>query len=240
LAEIGAKWHAGELSIAVEHTAVQMALCILENAQRSYGNDRKVGKRAVVAFVEGDKHVFGGLTFADLLRFEGWDVQLLGADVPKNALVELVEKECPDLVALSVTLERYLSNASKTVKAIKRLKSPPVVVVGGALMAENPISEADYSGEDGVKTVSWVVNLFDSNESSESIEVLLTVLGDRIKQLRKDRGLSQQELASLAKLDRSYISAVENGKQNVSFATLKVISDGLDVAISELIIRSSS
>ena len=91
-----------------------------------------------------------------------------------------------------------------------------------------------------MKTVSWVVNLFDSNESSESIEVLLTVLGDRIKQLRKDRGLSQQELASLAKLDRSYISAVENGKQNVSFATLKVISDGLDVAISELIIRSSS
>ncbi len=237
LAEIGARWHAGELSIATEHRATQMALRLLGNAQRAYVDNRKVGRRAVITSVEGDTHIIGGLTFADLLRFEGWDVDFLGADTPADALVELIEKDLPDLVGLSVTIEKYLPNASKTVRAIKQLQNPPVVVVGGAVMATNPIFEADYSSEDGVKAVNWVLNHFDLNESSVSVEVLLSDLGGRIQQLRKDRGLSQQGLASQANLDRSYVSAVENGKQNISFATLKGISDALDVGIAELISR---
>jgi transcriptional regulator with XRE-family HTH domain len=64
---------------------------------------------------------------------------------------------------------------------------------------------------------------------------MLGELGNRIQALRKDKGLSQQQLATEADLDRSYISAVEHGKQNVSFATLKGISDALGVGVAELI-----
>jgi DNA-binding XRE family transcriptional regulator len=177
------------------------------------------------------------LTFADLLRFEGWDVDFLGADTPTDALVELVQTQSPELVGLSVTIEEFLPNASATVEAIKQLPDPPVVVVGGAIVAANPIFKADFCSEDAVNAVNWVQKHFDLNESSVTVEVLLSDLGDRIQRLRKDRGLSQQGLASQANLDRSYISAVENGKQNISFATLKGISDALDVGIAELISR---
>jgi len=237
LAEIGARWHAGELSIATEHRATQMALRLLGNAQRVYLNSKRIGQRAIITSVEGDTHLIGGLTFADLLRFEGWDVDFLGADTPTDALVELVEKESPELVGLSVTIEEFLPNALKTVQEIKQLPNPPVVVIGGAIMAENPISEADFCSADAVKAVNWVQTHFDLNESSVTIDVLLADLGNRIQMLRKDRGLSQQGLASQANLDRSYLSAVENGKQNVSFATLKGISDALYVGIAELISR---
>jgi methanogenic corrinoid protein MtbC1/DNA-binding XRE family transcriptional regulator len=237
LAEIGARWHAGELSIATEHRATQMALRLLGNAQRVYLNSKRIGQRAIITSVEGDTHLIGGLTFADLLRFEGWDVDFLGADTPTDALVELVEKESPELVGLSVTIEEFLPNALKTVQEIKQLPNPPVVVIGGAIMAENPISEADFCSADAVKAVNWVQTHFDLNESSVTIDVLLADLGNRIQMLRKDRGLSQQGLASQANLDRSYVSAVENGKQNVSFATLKGISDALYVGIAELISR---
>jgi methanogenic corrinoid protein MtbC1/DNA-binding XRE family transcriptional regulator len=237
LAEIGARWQTGDLSIATEHRATQMALRLLGNAQQAYVNGKRVGRRAVITSVEGDTHLIGGLTFADLLRFEGWDVDFLGADTPADSLVELVENDSPELVGLSLTIEEFLPNASKTVSAIKQLQNPPVVVVGGAVMAANPILEADFCSEDAVKAVNWVQEHFDLNESSVTVEVLLSDLGERIRRLRKDQGLSQQGLASQANLDRSYLSAVENGKQNVSFATLKGISDALGVGIAELISR---
>jgi methanogenic corrinoid protein MtbC1/DNA-binding XRE family transcriptional regulator len=237
LAEIGVMWHAGNLSIATEHRATQMALRLLGNAQRVYVNGKRVGRRAVITSVEGDTHLIGGLTFADLLRFEGWDVDFLGADTPTDALVELVQTQSPDLVGLSVTIEEFLPNASASVEALKQLPDAPVVVVGGAIAAANPILEADFCSEDAVKAVNWVQTHFGLNESSVTIDVLLADLGNRIQMLRKDRGLSQQALAAEANLDRSYVSAVENGKQNVSFATLKGISDALDVGIAELISR---
>jgi transcriptional regulator with XRE-family HTH domain len=83
--------------------------------------------------------------------------------------------------------------------------------------------------------VEWVQTRFNLNASSQNVEVMLAELGNRIKELRKDKGLSQQQLATEADLDRSYISAVENGKQNVSFATIKGISDALGIGLSDLI-----
>lgn len=235
LAEIGARWHAGELSIATEHRATQIALRLLSQAQNSYLNGRRIGKTAVITSVQGDNHLIGGLTFADLLRFEGWDVDFLGADSPIDSVLELVERESPSLVGLSVTIEEFLPNATATVAAIKKLPESPVVVVGGAAAAVGTIPGADFSSADAVEAVNWTQNHFGLDESSTSFEVMLVELGSRIQSLRKDRGLSQQGLATEAGLDRSYVSAVEHGKQNVSFATLKGISDALGVGVADLI-----
>lgn len=63
----------------------------------------------------------------------------------------------------------------------------------------------------------------------------LKVLGQRIRQLRKDRALSQEEFADLAELDRSYIGQIERGERNLSFSNLYKISRALDLKISELL-----
>ena len=235
LTEIGSRWHAGELNIATEHRATQIALRLLSQAQDSYLSGRRIGRNAIITSVEGDNHVIGGLTFADLLRFEGWDVDFLGADSPIDSIVELVEKESPELVGLSVTTEQFVSNAVATVDALKNLPVPPVVVVGGAAATSDSIPTADFCSTDAIEVVGWTQAHFNLGESSMSIEVMLVELGVRIQSLRKDRGLSQQGLAADAGLDRSYVSAIEHGKQNVSFATLKGISDALGVSVSELI-----
>ena len=41
-------------------------------------------------------------------------------------------------------------------------------------------------------------------------------VGARIRELRNDRGLSQEKLALAAGLDRTYIASVENGKRNMN------------------------
>jgi transcriptional regulator with XRE-family HTH domain len=49
---------------------------------------------------------------------------------------------------------------------------------------------------------------------------LCTVVGANIRKLRVDRGLSQEELAHRAGIDRSYLPEVENGPRNIGVVML--------------------
>jgi transcriptional regulator with XRE-family HTH domain len=60
-------------------------------------------------------------------------------------------------------------------------------------------------------------------------------LGERIRELRRRRGLSQEALADAAGLDRTYISSCERGKRNASLLTLYRIAAALDVEPSTLL-----
>lgn len=64
---------------------------------------------------------------------------------------------------------------------------------------------------------------------------LLASIGSRIKSIRLSRELSQEKLASLSDLDRTYISGVERGKRNISVINLFKIAGALDVDAAELI-----
>jgi len=59
-------------------------------------------------------------------------------------------------------------------------------------------------------------------------------VGHRIKTLRKRKGLSQEELASQAKIHRTYMGKIERGESNPPLYTLFKISKALSVHISEL------
>ncbi|OOV20781.1 transcriptional regulator [Flavobacterium sp. LM4] len=48
-------------------------------------------------------------------------------------------------------------------------------------------------------------------------------IGDRIRELRKVKGLSQEALANLAEVDRTYVTKVETGKKNVTVKILEKI-----------------
>jgi len=48
-------------------------------------------------------------------------------------------------------------------------------------------------------------------------------IGLRIKELRKDKGLSQEQLALKAEIDRTYMASVENGKRNVAIVNVEKI-----------------
>ncbi|MBI1900772.1 MAG: helix-turn-helix transcriptional regulator [Planctomycetia bacterium] len=58
--------------------------------------------------------------------------------------------------------------------------------------------------------------------------------GNRLRELRKARGLSQEEFAARCDLDRTYISGIERGKRNVSLRNIELIAKALGLSISEL------
>ena len=59
-------------------------------------------------------------------------------------------------------------------------------------------------------------------------------LGNRIRELRKANGLSQQTLALMVNVERSYLAKLERGKRNPSIDCLEKIAGGLGVTLSEL------
>ena len=60
------------------------------------------------------------------------------------------------------------------------------------------------------------------------------MFGNRVRQLRKNRGWSQEEFAHRVGLDRSYMGGVERGERNVSLENICLIAKALEVAPAEL------
>lgn len=58
--------------------------------------------------------------------------------------------------------------------------------------------------------------------------------GERVRELRKKKGLSQENLALISGLDRTYIGGVERGERNISLVNIHVIASALGVPVREL------
>ena len=58
--------------------------------------------------------------------------------------------------------------------------------------------------------------------------------GDRVRELRLSKGLSQEELAFRVKIHRTYIGGIERGERNPSLKNIAAIANALGVTLSEL------
>ena len=58
--------------------------------------------------------------------------------------------------------------------------------------------------------------------------------GQKVQQLRKEKGLSQEKFALSIDMDRTYFASVEAGKRNIAIKNIQKIADGLGVSLSEL------
>ena len=59
------------------------------------------------------------------------------------------------------------------------------------------------------------------------------LIGKRVKELRKTQGISQEELAALSELDRTYITSVERGKRNISIVNIEKLASALGITLKD-------
>jgi transcriptional regulator with XRE-family HTH domain len=59
--------------------------------------------------------------------------------------------------------------------------------------------------------------------------------GKRLRQLRKDRGWSQEELAYRVGIDISFLSELENGKKEPCLRKIKELAQGLGIPLSRMV-----
>jgi transcriptional regulator with XRE-family HTH domain len=64
---------------------------------------------------------------------------------------------------------------------------------------------------------------------------ILKQFGERVRELRKAKGFSQEAFAAHCGLDRTYVGGIERGERNVALRNIAVIANSLGISISELL-----
>jgi transcriptional regulator with XRE-family HTH domain len=63
---------------------------------------------------------------------------------------------------------------------------------------------------------------------------ILVQFGEKVRELRKEKGLSQEELSYKSDLHRTYIGMIERAEKNITLANIEKIAKGLNVDLKEL------
>ena len=69
----------------------------------------------------------------------------------------------------------------------------------------------------------------------QSKEKILIKFGENVRDIRKKRGLSQEQLAHVADLHRTYIGMIERAEKNITLLNIEKIAIALDVQVHELL-----
>lgn len=68
-----------------------------------------------------------------------------------------------------------------------------------------------------------------------TIDERMIAFGKRVREVRKSKGISQEKLAEMAGIDRSYMGNIERGEKNVTLKKAYEICDALEVEIKDLV-----
>ena len=64
--------------------------------------------------------------------------------------------------------------------------------------------------------------------------MLKILFGEQVRRIRLERGWSQEHLADVAELDRSYVGCIERGERNVSIENICKLTEALEVSPAKL------
>ena len=109
LYDIGEQWQANRVTVAKEHMATAIAMSMMTLGLLRSPPAAPIGRRALLACVEGNEHGVGLRMVADAFQLAGWDVQYLGANVPSVAIIRQAAEWQADIVGLSVSFAHQLA-----------------------------------------------------------------------------------------------------------------------------------
>ena len=239
LVSIGDLWCNKKISVAGEHLATQIVLSHLDRLSSTFAwGDRRSSFRLLVACVEGERHWLGARMFTDLCLSHGWSAEFLGPDVPSDALIDMIDKRAPQVVALSATMAPGAEHARRLVRAIAALPSPPRVVLSGQAVIDRPATSFGAGcviARDPVEGLEFGLKFLRASRPKAILKEYLLALGRRVRDLRSKKGWTQEQLAEGASVTRGCVVAVEGGKQNVSMDIVVRLANALGVLPESLL-----
>lgn len=241
--EVGARWQRGELTVAQEHWATEVAVGEVARLRQHFPPRHALGAAVVVAAPEGERHALAPLCLAALFAWRGWHVDLLGGDLPAAELARFVTARRPAVVALSVTLAASLPAAAAAARAVAALDPAPALLLGGTAFGRPPALPAGFPEAAVVADALAGLELAErlaTPSGGPDLATYLATVGRRIQSLRRLRGLSQAALGEAAGLTRSYLSAVEQGRQNITLDAALRLASALRVSVAGLVSEDPS
>ncbi|MGD8114054.1 MAG: cobalamin B12-binding domain-containing protein [Sphaerochaetaceae bacterium] len=157
--EIGGLWETDKISVAHEHLATSIILRIITHFYSDFVYTEPTKGKILVTAAADEHHEVGARMIADLLEMEGWDVSYLGADIPTDDLIRMLDSVRPDILSISVTMAFNLLQVKDLITAVRRkprFNQVKILVGGHALIhadkARNMLG-ADRIGMTAVDTL---------------------------------------------------------------------------------------
>lgn len=141
LYRVGLMWQQNEISVAQEHMATAIVQTLLAQVYAGSLFTPPIGRRALFAAIEGNRHAVGLRMVSDAYELAGWSVRYLGADTPTEGIVSEVVAWRPHVVGLSASMAEHLPAVRGAVGALRDALADrcPTLVIGG--LAVNQIDD---------------------------------------------------------------------------------------------------
>ena len=138
--EIGRLWLSNQVSIAVEHFCSAATQSIMSQLYTYIFTTSRVGKTMVAACVGGELHEIGIRMVADFFEMEGWDTYYLGANSPASTILNAIESNDAQLVALSIAMPFHRQLLRETISKIRasHVGKDVKIMIGGNAINTNP------------------------------------------------------------------------------------------------------
>ena len=131
--ELGELWLQNRVTIAQEHMATAISHVVLAALFERAPRKPPLGKKLLLACVEGELHALPARIVADRLDLEGVDMRFLGANVPHDHLIDMIQAEQPDIIGLSTTMSFNVTSLRTAAAWVRAAIQRPLFVGGHAL-----------------------------------------------------------------------------------------------------------
>ena len=130
---IGDQWACGEISVADEHLATDISLRMITLQREAFRVARRRSATTVLlAGVEGERHILGLEMAGSALLHAGFDVRMLGPDVPTEDLASTVARTGASVLGLTASRPETAMRAQRAVALARQFDTSLGVVIGGA------------------------------------------------------------------------------------------------------------
>ncbi|MBN2618058.1 MAG: cobalamin-dependent protein [Spirochaetales bacterium] len=138
--QIGYLWENNNISIAEEHLATSIVSRIIATIYSEFMNTEFNNSLGIITSAPNEYHELGGRMLADLLDINGWNIQFYGSNTPEKDLIDVLIKNSPVFLGVSVTMCSNIDKIVELITNIRKTKSLEnlKIIVGGQAFNTDP------------------------------------------------------------------------------------------------------
>ncbi|WP_372950748.1 B12-binding domain-containing protein [Mariniphaga sp.] len=166
LYKIGELWEENKISVATEHLASAIVESLLNEIYLKQNSSKKSEKTAIVTCLENEHHQIGARMVSDVFELNGWKVYFLGANTPKNDLMNYIQMVKPQIVAISLSIYFHLPTLESTLDRIRSEFPQLTILIGGqAFMRGGQEILSNYNNVTYLPDLNAIENFINQNEN---------------------------------------------------------------------------
>ena len=117
--EVGRLWQTNQISVAQEHYCTVSTQMIMSQLFPHILTSEKNGNNLLAICVGGELHEIGMRIVADFFEMEGWDTYYIGANTPTNTIIDTLNVQHFDIIAISATITYNILYVKELIQSIR-------------------------------------------------------------------------------------------------------------------------